>query len=93
VNNFQQFYRKQKGLGPPKTLFAFYRDDNSIVAENGKALTKQAYSAAQAVRFIKQETPKLTHVSLTAKPYFPKIDHIPETPKKPKGPDQLELNI
>ena len=100
MNSFQDYYRKSNGLKSPTQAYAFMRSGSkAFLLQSGVPVTRNAYSANQAIRYIKQAFPSLQHVDLIAKPYKAQSVQVakPECNSceltKPQPPAQLGLSI
>jgi hypothetical protein len=95
-NIYRDFYSgKKQGNDKPKTLYAFQRvGGRGRLGENGKIVTRYAYSPNQAVRYFKNAFPKMKYIDVDALPYdIPTIKPEIRGENPPDKPTQMDLGL
>ena len=98
-DKYRDYYRKMKGLKKPTTTYAFTMSGSDrYLFQKGNLITQNAYSPAQAIRFLKRKDASYMYEDIEAVEYAPTNIISPVIPKEKETteiirPDQLSLNI
>jgi len=97
MNSFRSHYAKLHGynIKKPTTLYYFIiSGTKSSLKDQGKPISRNAYSPNQAVRFLKRAYPEYLHKDIEAIEELPAGLNLKVVPREnPKPPEQLGLNI
>lgn len=103
VESYKEYYAKMRGQKTkPTIVYQFVnKENNKPLTEHGKVVTRNAYSPAQAIRYLKLNFPALQHKNIEAVAYAPApsqpVIAVPCQTCKPPDSDQdsgqLKLNV
>ena len=69
-DTYRDYYRKMHNLKKPTTTYAFtMAGSNKYLFQNGKIITQNAYSPAQAIRFLKRKDTSYMYEDIEAVEY------------------------